>query len=93
MKFPKSSGRSSLPQNYFEMERQIKEMKWKKERAVEDMQREQALLDHARFNFDIKKQEYLKFLAQSSSYATQVMTHSSLLSFQYASHWLSSLCC
>ncbi|KAF3659494.1 putative protein IQ-DOMAIN 1-like [Capsicum annuum] len=71
VKFPKSSGRSSLPQNYFEMERQIKEMKWKKERAVEDMQREQALLDHARFNFDIKKQEYLKFLAQSSSYATQ----------------------
>ncbi|KAJ8534692.1 hypothetical protein K7X08_016420 [Anisodus acutangulus] len=71
VKFPKSSGRSNLPQNYFEIERQMKEMKWKKERTVEDMQREQALLDHARFNFDIKKQEYLKFLAQSSSYATQ----------------------
>lgn len=71
VKFPKSSGRSNLPQNYFEMEREMKEMKWKKERAIEDMQREQALLDRARFNFDIKKQEYLKFLAQSSSYATQ----------------------
>ncbi|XP_060212087.1 protein DEFECTIVE IN MERISTEM SILENCING 3 isoform X2 [Lycium barbarum] len=71
VKFPKSSGRSNLPQNYFEIKREMKEMKWKKERTVEDMQREQALLDHARFNFDIKKQEYLKFLAQSSSYATQ----------------------
>lgn len=74
MKFPKSSGRSNMPQNYFEIKRQIKEMKWKKERAVEDMQREQALLERARSNFDIKKQEYLKFLAQSSTYATQVMS-------------------
>ncbi|KAK4718493.1 hypothetical protein R3W88_016831 [Solanum pinnatisectum] len=73
VKFPKSSGRSNLPQNYFEIERQIKEMRWKKERTIEDMQREQALLERARFNFDIKKQEYLKFLAQSSTYATQVM--------------------
>ncbi|XP_055831255.1 protein DEFECTIVE IN MERISTEM SILENCING 3-like isoform X2 [Solanum dulcamara] len=71
VKFPKSSGRSNMPQNYFEIKRQIKEMKWKKERAVEDMQREQALLERARSNFDIKKQEYLKFLAQSSTYATQ----------------------
>ncbi|MCE3215450.1 hypothetical protein HAX54_002400 [Datura stramonium] len=69
--FPKSSRRSNLPQNYFEIERQLKEMKWKKERTVEDIQREEALLDHARFNFDMKKQEYLKFLALSSSYATQ----------------------
>ncbi|MCD7454750.1 hypothetical protein HAX54_025911 [Datura stramonium] len=72
--FPKSSGRSNLPQNYFEIERQLKEMKWKNERTVEDMQREQALLDHARFNFDIKKQEYLEFLSLSSSYATQSWT-------------------
>lgn len=79
LKFPKSFAKSNLPQDYFEIERQIKEMKWKKERTVEDMQREQALLDHARFNFGIKKQEYLKFLAQNSSYTRQVMTKSSLL--------------
>lgn len=71
LKFPKSFAKSNLPQDYFEIERQIKEMKWKKERTVEDMQREQALLDHARFNFGIKKEEYLKFLAQNSSYTRQ----------------------
>lgn len=73
MKFPKSSRGSNLPQNYFEIEREIKEMKWKKERTVEDMQREQVLLERARFNFDLKKQGYMMFLAQSSTYATQVM--------------------
>ena len=39
----------------------------------DDIQREQALLNHAKCNFDRKKQEFLKFLAESSSYATQVM--------------------
>ncbi|XP_019070150.1 protein DEFECTIVE IN MERISTEM SILENCING 3 isoform X2 [Solanum lycopersicum] len=72
VKFPKSSRGSNLPQNYFEIGREIKEMKWKKERTVEDMQREQVLLERARFNFDLKKQGYMMFLAQSSTYATQL---------------------
>uniref|UniRef100_A0A5B6ZLY2 Defective in meristem silencing 3 n=1 Tax=Davidia involucrata TaxID=16924 RepID=A0A5B6ZLY2_DAVIN len=72
VKFPKSSGMSNPPENYFETENRMKEMKWKKERLVEDMQREQGLLHHAKFNFEIKKQEFVKFLAQSSPYATQV---------------------
>lgn len=48
-------------------------MKWDKERRLEDMQRERVLLDHTRYNFDIKKKELLKFIAESSSYVTQVI--------------------
>lgn len=39
---------------------------------LEDMKREQALWDNAKFNFERKKKDFLKFLADSSSYATQV---------------------
>ncbi|KAJ8536891.1 hypothetical protein K7X08_035292 [Anisodus acutangulus] len=70
IKFPKSSGRSNLPKNYFDIESRMKELKWKRARFVEDLQREQTLLDHAKFNFEIKKQEFVKFLAHSSSYVT-----------------------
>ncbi|XAR52205.1 hypothetical protein NMG60_11020149 [Bertholletia excelsa] len=71
VKFPKSSGVSNLPMNYIETEKRMKEMKWKQERLLEDMQREQALLDVAKFNFELKKQEFVKFLAESSSCMTQ----------------------
>lgn len=62
IKFPKSSGRLNLPENYFDSEKRMKELKWKRARFVEDLQREQALLDQAKFNFEIKKQEFVKFL-------------------------------
>ncbi|XP_058218932.1 uncharacterized protein LOC131329669 isoform X3 [Rhododendron vialii] len=71
VKFPKSCGTSNLRANYFETARRITEMKWDKERRLEDMQRERVLLDHTRYNFDIKKKELLKFIAGSSSYVTQ----------------------
>ncbi|CAK9151608.1 unnamed protein product [Ilex paraguariensis] len=72
--FPKISGSSNLPENYFETENRIKEMQWKKERILEDMQREQGLLDLIKFNYDIKKQEFVKLLAKSSSNDPQVLT-------------------
>ncbi|XP_019200516.1 PREDICTED: protein DEFECTIVE IN MERISTEM SILENCING 3-like isoform X2 [Ipomoea nil] len=72
VKFPKSFGRPIPPQHYFQIENKLKETKWEKERIMEDMQRVQALLDHARFNFEVKKQEFIKHLAQSSSYQTQM---------------------
>ncbi|MCD7458068.1 hypothetical protein HAX54_037089 [Datura stramonium] len=72
IKFPKSSGSSNLPENYFDTESRMKELKWKRARVVEDLQREQTLLDHAKFNFEIKKQEFVKFL-HSSSYVTAVI--------------------
>lgn len=73
MRFPVSSGMSNLPLNYFETENQIKEMNWRKQTLQEDMKREQALLSHAKFNFEIKKQEFVKFLAESSSLASPVV--------------------
>lgn len=74
MRFPKPSVVSGLPESYLGTERQIQELKWKKEKMVEDTKREQALLDNAKFKFDRKKQEFLKFLAESSSYASQVIS-------------------
>ncbi|XP_059435420.1 protein DEFECTIVE IN MERISTEM SILENCING 3-like isoform X2 [Corylus avellana] len=71
VKFPKPLVTSTLCENYIEAESQVKEMKWKKEKMLEDMKREEALLHAAKFDFDKKKQEFLKSLAQSSSYATQ----------------------
>ena len=73
MRFPKSSVALSLPESYVGAERQIQELKWKKEKTAEDIKREQTLLDNAKFKFDKKKQEFLKFLAESSSYASQVI--------------------
>jgi hypothetical protein len=73
VKFPKPLVTSTLCENYIEAESQVKEMKWKKEKMLEDMKREEALLHAAKFDFDKKKQEFLKSLAQSSSYATQVV--------------------
>ena len=51
----------------------MKEIRWEKEKLEEDMKRELALLNNAKFNFERKKQDFVKFLAQSSSYATQVI--------------------
>ncbi|KAM5557604.1 protein DEFECTIVE IN MERISTEM SILENCING 3 [Rosa sericea] len=75
VKFPKLSVASGLPESYLETERQINEFKWRKEKLIEDTKREQALWDNAKFNFDRKKKEFLKFLADSSSYATQATQH------------------
>ncbi|KAM3381798.1 protein DEFECTIVE IN MERISTEM SILENCING 3 isoform X3 [Capsicum galapagoense] len=74
IKFPKSSGRSNLPENYFSTERQMKELKWKRERFFEDLQREQGLLDHAKLNFETKKREFIKFLEDSSSYVSALIS-------------------
>ncbi|KAL2556340.1 Protein DEFECTIVE IN MERISTEM SILENCING 3 [Forsythia ovata] len=71
VKFPKNSEVLKLHKNYFETEKRMKETNWKKERMWEDMQREQALLDHAKFNYEIKKREFVQFVGQSSSYTAQ----------------------
>lgn len=72
VKFPKASGRSIPPENYFEAEGVLKETRWRKERLLEDMRREQTLLDQAKFDYEIKKQQLVKFLAESSLYTNQV---------------------
>jgi len=49
------------------------EVKQKKENIMGDVKRVQALLDEARLNFNKTKGDYLKYLAESSSNATQVI--------------------
>lgn len=73
MRFLKPSAMSDMPENYIETEKQMKEMRWQKEKLEEDIKRELALLNSAKFNFERKKQDLIKFIAQSSSYATQVI--------------------
>lgn len=67
VRFSKTSTNSSLPDHYTESERQMKEMKWKKEKILEDMRREQALLDSTRLNFERKKVEFVQFLAETAA--------------------------
>lgn len=52
---------------------QIKLLEWEKERISEDMQREEALLDHVKSSFDLKKQVFVKYLGESSPYVNQVL--------------------
>ena len=44
----------------------------KKEKGLEDLRKELHLLDVAKFYFNKRKIEFVKFLADSSSYASQV---------------------
>ncbi|KAL5567765.1 hypothetical protein UlMin_024340, partial [Ulmus minor] len=71
VRFPKLSEGSSVSESSIGLEKQIKEMTWKKENMQQDLKREQALLDKAKLDFDRKKAVFLKFLAESSSYASR----------------------
>uniref|UniRef100_A0A803L2J8 Protein DEFECTIVE IN MERISTEM SILENCING 3 n=1 Tax=Chenopodium quinoa TaxID=63459 RepID=A0A803L2J8_CHEQI len=71
VRFPKCSNRASLPDKYYELENQIKQKKWEKERIQEDIRREQAMLEHEKQNFNSKKQSFIKFLADSSTFMAQ----------------------
>lgn len=75
MKFAITAGASYLPEAYIEVEKEMKELKWKRERMMEDIQREEAMLAHIKYNFEVKKQEFLGFMAQSSPYPMQVTSH------------------
>ena len=65
--FSKTSIDLSLPDQYMESERQMKEMKWKEEKMLEDMRREQVLLDTLKLNFEKKKAEFVQFLAEAAA--------------------------
>lgn len=73
VRFPRPERSMRLDNHHIEIERQLKDVKWKKEKIMEELKREQILLDTTRFNYNKKKADYLKFLAQSSSDATQVI--------------------
>ncbi|XP_039035635.1 protein DEFECTIVE IN MERISTEM SILENCING 3-like isoform X2 [Hibiscus syriacus] len=71
VRFLKTSATLEMSQKYIETEKKINEMKCEKEKLEEDMKRALALLKDAKSHFEIKKQDFVKFLAISSSYATQ----------------------
>ncbi|XP_042487850.1 protein DEFECTIVE IN MERISTEM SILENCING 3-like isoform X2 [Macadamia integrifolia] len=66
VRFPIDSGTTNLPPDYIQAEENMKKMNWEKERLLEDMQREQALMNHVKGKYDSKKQEFVKFIAQGS---------------------------
>lgn len=72
VKFLKVSGPPCLTADYSAIEDQIKMIEWKKERILDDLQREQVLLKQAKVTFDAKREELIQFLAQSSN-TVQVM--------------------
>ncbi|KAK9665290.1 hypothetical protein RND81_14G103000 [Saponaria officinalis] len=71
VRFPIYSPKDRLPEKYYELENQLKQRKWEKERIQEDIRREQALLDQEKYNYQLRKQDFLKFLADTSSVITQ----------------------
>ncbi|KAG9140631.1 hypothetical protein Leryth_006831 [Lithospermum erythrorhizon] len=74
VKFPRSSKKLNVPDNYFETEKEIKEMKWRKERVVDDITREQELLNRTKLIFNEKKEDLVKFLHQSATFLAQKPT-------------------
>lgn len=62
---------SYLPENLVEIEKQMKELKWEKETMVETLQVEESILAQIRYTFEVKKQEFVRFMAQSSPYPIQ----------------------
>lgn len=75
VKFPIISVKSSLHGNYYEIGKSLQSKKWNLERLLEDMRKEQSMLDQAKFMFEIKKQEFVRFLAQNSHYAPAQVHH------------------
>lgn len=63
---------SFVVDNLVDIEKKMKELKWKKETGVEEVQREEAMLAHVKYTFEVKKQEFVRFMAQSSPYVMQV---------------------
>lgn len=66
VKFLIQSAKSCLPENYYAMETELKDKKCVSEAVQEDIQREEALLAKAKFTFQMKRKEFLQFIAQSS---------------------------
>ncbi|KAF5771445.1 hypothetical protein HanRHA438_Chr14g0682641 [Helianthus annuus] len=51
-----------------DIENKMKELKWRKETSVEEVQREEAIVQHVKYIFEVKKQEFVRLMAQSSPY-------------------------
>ncbi|CAL0319514.1 unnamed protein product [Lupinus luteus] len=73
VRFPRPET-SKGPVNQNETVRQMEDMKLQREKILEELKRERTLLDVAKFNFKKMKNEFVKYLAHSNSYATLAQT-------------------
>lgn len=74
VKFPVVSGQPpNRPDGYCEIENKMKEMILRQEKILDEIQRVRQIMDRENENFHRKKQEFLKFLADSSAYTYQVI--------------------
>ncbi|WOG84008.1 hypothetical protein DCAR_0103187 [Daucus carota subsp. sativus] len=64
VKFPMIFGKPSLPGDYYETKHDLQIKKWNLQILLEDIRREQSMLDQARLHFEVKRQEFVQFLAQ-----------------------------
>lgn len=71
VQFPVGSKSVKLPESYFVMENRLKEYTWKKNHLMEDLVREQTLLEHTKSIFETKKREFVEITAARSSLASQ----------------------
>ncbi|KAH9603603.1 hypothetical protein KSS87_015979, partial [Heliosperma pusillum] len=71
VRFPICSKTHCLSEKHHELENQLKQRKWEMERLQEDIRREQSLLDQEKFNFQLRKQDFQKFITDSSSVMTK----------------------
>ncbi|XP_058781451.1 protein DEFECTIVE IN MERISTEM SILENCING 3-like [Vicia villosa] len=69
VRFPRPERSFGLDEQV-EIEKQMKDVQWKKEILVDDIKREMTLLDLAKHNFNKKKSDFLMYLASSSSIST-----------------------
>jgi hypothetical protein len=77
VRFPRPERSAGLDE-HFEIERQMEDVQSKMKKLLGEFEREKAMLDIAKYNFNQKKIDFLKFLASSSSYATQVIFNQQL---------------
>ncbi|CAI9302276.1 unnamed protein product [Lactuca saligna] len=57
------SGDSFPSKDYNEIEKEMKELKWKSDKLNDDITREQALLANEKSKFEVKKKEFLDFIS------------------------------
>lgn len=71
MKFPVCREGLNPSLGRLEIVNELKETKWKRDRTLGDIQIEEQLLDHAKFQYEIKKRAFLQFMAERSLQMSQ----------------------
>ena len=79
VKFPMIFGKLTLLGDYYEIKNELQIKRWNLQILLEDIRREQSMLDQARLNFEVKRQEFVQFLAQSSHRAWVMLAETCII--------------